>query len=77
MDKLLAASAVLAAEFPHLTDDRWQFLAEGPSISYLLQMTRAGAGALRVYDLQSADEPGPTGLSQAQVRGDSRRHGSR
>jgi hypothetical protein len=52
MEITLNRSARLAAEFPHLRDFRWEFLAEGWGLSGLKAMTDRGAGAIRVYDLR-------------------------
>ncbi len=49
----LDRNAVCVAEFDHMADYRWEFLAEGPGVQYLEEMTRAGAGRLRVYDLSA------------------------
>jgi|GEM_PF-2947104 len=40
------------AEFPHMTDYRWEFLSEGPGLDRLPAMRQAGAGPIRIYDLQ-------------------------
>ena len=53
MDAYLNAQARVAAEFPHLTDFGWEFLAEGPGLAHLDDMVRRNAGRLRVYDLES------------------------
>lgn len=53
MDRYLNAQARVAAEFPHLADFGWEFLAEGPGLTHLDEMVRRNAGRLRVYDLDS------------------------
>ena len=63
MDEYLDREAALAAEFPHISDNCWEFLAEGPGVAYLDEMIRGGAGTLRVYDLAtSAPSTGRTSL---------------
>lgn len=51
MDNYLDREARLAAEFPHISNDCWEFLAEGPGVGHLDEMIRCRAGTLRVYDL--------------------------
>jgi hypothetical protein len=51
MSNHLVDSAVLAVEFPHISDYRWEFLSEGPGVDLLSEMAREGDGALRIYDL--------------------------
>jgi hypothetical protein len=46
---LLEREAVLAAEFAHVADTRWWFLAEGPGLTLLPEMVRGGGGSIRVY----------------------------
>lgn len=49
----LAKNWVPAAEFAHVGDYCWEFLAEGPGgVGHLPDMLREEGGALRVYDLQ-------------------------
>ncbi len=51
MDDHLRQEAVLAAEFDHLDNDCWTFLAEGPGLDGLEEMNRRHAGRIRIYDL--------------------------
>jgi hypothetical protein len=53
-DALLRREAALTAEFPHLTDYRWEFLAEGPGVAEVAAMSQAGSGPLRIYDIQAS-----------------------
>lgn len=53
-DQLLRARATLVAEFPHLSDYRWEYLAEGPGVAEVPAMARAGSGPLRIYDISVA-----------------------
>ncbi len=53
MDDRLAKDAVLVAEFPHISDYRWEFLSEGPGVNLLPEMIERGDGPIRIYDLQS------------------------
>ena len=48
--------AVLTAVFPHIGDHRWEFLAEGPGLRFLAEMTEEQEGSLRIYDLQARRE---------------------
>ncbi len=48
---LLKRDGELAAEFPHMTDSRWMFLAEGPGVAMLDEMRARRAGAIRIYHL--------------------------
>jgi hypothetical protein len=60
----LEEHAVCVAQFDHISDYRWEFLAEGPGTHLLDDMTRDRAGPLRIYDLQTqtsvARAGGPT-----------------
>ncbi|MCP4592878.1 MAG: hypothetical protein GY842_19250 [bacterium] len=51
MDALLTQETVLAAEFRHLQDSRWEYLAEGPGTEYVELMSESDGGSLKVYDL--------------------------
>lgn len=53
MDDHLKSTAVLVAEFPHTSDYRWEFLAEGPGVGFVEEMERIGDGPIRIYDLQA------------------------
>lgn len=52
----LARRAVLAAEFPHVSESRWQFLAEGPGTDLLSEMEELRAGSIRVFALSRSPE---------------------
>lgn len=55
---LLDDEALPVAEFPHCRDYRWEFLAEGPGLKYLDEMTALNEGGIRIYELTST-VPGP------------------
>jgi hypothetical protein len=55
MDDYLSREAALAAEFPHIVDACWEFLAEGPGLAHLDEMIRRRAGRLGIYDLTACD----------------------
>ncbi len=48
----LADQAELAAEFPHVSDYRWEFLAEGPGLECLPEMKARGDGPIRIYRIR-------------------------
>ncbi len=75
LEEHLAQEAVLAAEFPHVSDYRWEFLAEsqGPGLGNLPEMKRMGGGPLRVYDLQVQRRPAGT-IQQAMITKESGHH---
>ncbi|KAA0222025.1 MAG: glycosyltransferase family 39 protein [Phycisphaerae bacterium] len=50
----LRAVAAPSAQFPHLSDYRWEFLAEGPGCDRLADMIASDAGPLRVYEVRGA-----------------------
>lgn len=50
----LRAVAVPSAQFSHLSDYRWEFLAEGPGCDRLADMIVRDAGPLRVYEVRGA-----------------------
>ena len=52
MQSYLGSEATLAAEFPHVSHACWEFLAEGPGLTYLDDMEQKRAGTIRVYDLK-------------------------
>jgi hypothetical protein len=54
----LSQEAALQAVFPHLSDARWDFLAEGPGLGHLAEMTRRNDGPIRVYDLSAMPAAG-------------------
>ncbi|MCG3129320.1 MAG: hypothetical protein FLDDKLPJ_00046 [Phycisphaerae bacterium] len=54
----LRAVAAPSAQFPHLSDYRWEFLAEGPGCDRLADMIASDAGPLRVYEVRPADAGG-------------------
>jgi Dolichyl-phosphate-mannose-protein mannosyltransferase len=51
LEELLRVRATLVFETKHLTGSRWEFLAEGPGLAYLEEMSRRGDGAIRIYRL--------------------------
>lgn len=66
----LARSAVLAAEFPHLSNYRWEFLAEGSGVDLLPDMVQKNGGPLRIYDIasgQATPDPQRTGATVANM----------
>lgn len=54
LNERLAAGGPPAAQFTHMADYRREFLAEGPGPWRLPAMTAAGAGPIRIYDLQAS-----------------------
>ncbi len=58
LDQLLRQRFVKAAEYSHLCNYRWEFLAEGSWGPFrLYDMNQLGGGAIRIYDLQHAVPP--------------------
>ncbi len=53
MEEHLANNAVLVAEFPHMSDQRWEFMSEGSAFGHLHEMKALGGGPLRIYDIQT------------------------
>ena len=54
IDRILDDESQLVARFPHLSDYRWEFMAEGTwGMSLLGAMVSSGAGPIRIYDLQA------------------------
>ena len=53
LDDELLRGGFLAAEFPHMSDFAWEFLVETAGERHLTSMQAAGAGPLRIYDLQT------------------------
>ncbi len=51
LGKELQRTTALVAEFPHVQDFRWEFLAEGPGCAALAEMRQEDGGPLRIYDL--------------------------
>ncbi len=51
IEKHLRQHAVLIAEYPHLADYRWEFLAEAGKTANYGKMVRNDGGPIRIYDL--------------------------
>lgn len=51
MEEVLRERATLVFEAAHVAGDPWEFLAEGPGLIYLDEMSRRGDGAIRIYEL--------------------------
>ena len=51
VDGYLAERAPPVVQLAHMSDFRWEFLAEGQGLRALDDMTRGNGGSLRVYDL--------------------------
>lgn len=51
MEEYLRQHAVLIAEYPHLTDYRWEFLAEAGKTANYGKMVRSDGGPIRIFDL--------------------------
>ncbi len=58
MENLLIQQFTKVAQYPHLSNYRWEFLAEGSWGQFRLDaMNKADGGAIRIYDLQGATSP--------------------
>ena len=76
LEDRLPHNAALTAQFPHMSDYRWEFLAEGPGLLHLREMIESDGGPLRIYDLQQAVSGTVTDESaNAEVDGASCEHG--
>jgi len=51
IDEHLREHVPLVAEFPHISNYRWEFMADGPGLANLAEMERRGGGPIRIYDL--------------------------
>lgn len=51
MEELLRVQAKLVFETRCTEGDMWEFLAEGPGLAYLEEMSRRGDGVIRIYEL--------------------------
>ncbi|MCC7293409.1 MAG: glycosyltransferase family 39 protein [Phycisphaerales bacterium] len=51
VEDYLRQHAVLIAEYPHLSDYRWEFLAEAGKTANYGKMVRGEGGPIRIYDL--------------------------
>lgn len=52
-EEVLAKEGPPIATFEHLRNSRWEFLAEGPGLDYLEEMTKRNDGAFKVFELRS------------------------
>ncbi len=58
VDALLKQKFAMAAEYTHMDNFRWEFLAEGTWGQFRLDhMNKAEGGTIRIYDLQAAPSP--------------------
>ncbi len=57
MDARLRREAELVAEFPHMSTRRWWFLAEGPGLEFIADMTAKRGGPLKIYRLTPPELP--------------------
>jgi hypothetical protein len=51
LEDLLRQRASLVFEVQHCASESWEFLAEGPGLAYLEEMSRRAEGAIRIYEL--------------------------